>query len=395
MKGKIKLLAVSWFLAWLMAGSAYAGPNVFKLLEDVEMHGFVSSSYSYNFNRPASQTNCGVAPLTGCVRIFDQDDNSFKLDNTELVILKQAREKGDLGFRFDLTFGFSLPEGAQRARSSAVSTANVRGLASPDDDFDLQQSFVSWNVPIGNGLLIDVGKFITHVGAEVFDGYDGWNMNFSRTFVFGWGIPFNHTGIRATYELNPQWTFMLMIANNWEEAGVTDNNTEKSIGGQISYTPFSNVGILLNWFGGNQGTLGSNPGNDNWRNIFDTVIDIGITERLNLQLNADYGSEENGAADGGTAKWYGAAGIVRYDFNRWFSLNVRGAWFRDQDGFRLGAVNNSLREVTITPEFRVLENMVVRFEYRHDESNLGVFEKNSGAGTTHQDTIAFNTLIHF
>lgn len=93
----------------------------------MEIHGFVSSSYSYNFNKPLSQTNCGVAPLTGCTRIFDQDDNSFKLDNTELVFLKETPDVGDIGFRFDLTFGFSLPEGAQRARSSATASVPAGG----------------------------------------------------------------------------------------------------------------------------------------------------------------------------------------------------------------------------------------------------------------------------
>ena len=58
-------------------GSAQAG-SVFKMLEDIESHGFASSSYSYNFNEPVPQSNCGVSPV--CLRIFDQDDNSFKFD---------------------------------------------------------------------------------------------------------------------------------------------------------------------------------------------------------------------------------------------------------------------------------------------------------------------------
>ena len=76
-------------------------------------------------------------------------------------------------------------------------------------------------------------------------------------------------------------------------------------------------------------------------------------------------------------------------------MNVRGAHFNDDDGFRLGAVGNKLWEVTLTPEFRISENMVVRFEYRHDQSNLGVFENSRGVGTSHQDTVAMNALVHF
>ncbi|MDH3257506.1 MAG: porin [Nitrospinota bacterium] len=392
--GRVVLLG----LILLLPGQAWAGKNVFQFFEDMEIHGFVASSYSYNFNKPLTQTNCGVAPLTGCARIFDQDDNSFKLDNTELVFLKETPDVGDIGFRFDLTFGFSLPEGAQRLRSSATSTANgLSPIATADDDFDLQQGYVSWNAPIGNGLQLDLGKFVTHVGAEVFDGYDGWNMNFSRTFVFGWGIPFNHTGLRATYDFTDKLTVMAMLANNWGEAGVSDNNTDKVLGTQIAYSATDTIGILFNWVGGNQGTA-TPPisNNNNWRNIFDIVVDIALTNRLYLQLNADYGAEENAhPVSGGTAKWGGFAGIVRYDFNKWFSMNVRGAHFIDADGFRMGALNNRLWEVTFTPEFRIADNMVIRFEYRHDESNLAVFENSRGLGTSHQDTVAMNALIHF
>lgn len=366
----------------------------------MEIHGFVSSSYSYNFNKPQSQTNCGLT--SGCIRIFDTDDNTFKLDNTELVFLKDVSDVGDIGFRFDLTFGFSLPEVAQRARSNSATDSVGGDVSFADDDFDLQQAYVSWIAPIGNGLQLDFGKFITHVGAEVFEGYDGWNMNFSRTFVFGWGIPFNHTGIRATYELSNQLSVMGMIANNWEEAGVSDNNSEKTFGLQVAYSPTEKVGILLNWAGGNQGALGVVGGNDNWRNIYDIVVDIALTNPLSLQLNADLGTEENAGVNGDTATWWGLAGIVRYDFNKWFSMNVRSAVFKDVDGFRLGGsppspieVNNRLWEITLTPEFRIAENMVVRFEYRHDESNNAVFENSSGTGTSHQDTVAMNALVHF
>ena len=243
---------------------------------------------------------------------------------------------------------------------------------------------------------MDFGKFITHIGAEVFEGYDGWNMNFSRTYIFGWGIPFTHTGLRATYEFTDQLSLMGMIANNWEESGVSDNNSDKTYGIQVAYSPTDKIGILLNWAGGNQGNNTLPSTNSNFRHIYDMVVDIALTNQLSIQLNGDYGTEQNGvAATGETAQWWGYAGITRYDINKWFSMNVRGAYFNDADGFRMGAVNNKMWEVTVTPEFRINENMIVRLEYRHDESNLDVFEDNNGLGTSSQDTIAMNALVHF
>jgi len=57
---------------------------------------------------------------------------------------------------------------------------------------------VSWNAPVGRGLRFDFGEHVTHMGYEVTEGYDGWNDNYSRSFLFGYTIPFTHTGLKAT-----------------------------------------------------------------------------------------------------------------------------------------------------------------------------------------------------
>ena len=101
--------------------------------------------------------------------------DTFKFDTGELVLKKDATNIGDVGFRTDLSFGFSSPKTNKATGTNGAST---------DDDFDLQIGFVQYNAPIGKGLLIDFGKFATHVGAEVMDGYDGWNYTFSRSFLF-------------------------------------------------------------------------------------------------------------------------------------------------------------------------------------------------------------------
>jgi hypothetical protein len=376
-------------LILLLPGQALAGKNVFKFFEDMEIHGFVSTSYSYNTNTPASQTNCG---LTGnCLRIFDQDDNSFKLDIAELVFLKETPDAGDIGFRVDLAFGFSLPEVEQSAASSPV-IPRPGTNASGHDDFNLQQAFVSWNAPVGNGLQLDMGKFITHIGSEVIEGYDGWNWNFSRSFLFGLTIPFIHTGIRTSYEFNDQWSAMASVSNGFA-VGETDTNKAKTLGLQLGYNPTDNVGILANWIGGNE------PGNSDFLSVWDFVIDVGATNELSLQANIVFGSHENAGAGFSTAKWWGYALYGRYDFSKLFSLNVRGEYLNDSDGFATGGfggtVGTNLWEFTITPEFRIHNNFVVRLEYRHDDASTLAFEDSNGNGTGSQDTVSFNALVHF
>src|SRR5215510_5232066 len=127
--------------------------------EQITLDGFVSTTYSYNFNRPADRINR--------FRVFDFDDNTFKIDVAELVVQKAVSGVGEAGFRIDLEAGGSIPR---------VSSAT--GLfrdSSEAEDFDLQQAFVSYVAPVGRGLRFDFGKFVTHHGYEVIEGYDGYN----------------------------------------------------------------------------------------------------------------------------------------------------------------------------------------------------------------------------
>jgi hypothetical protein len=126
----------------------------------IQVNGFVSASYSYNFNRPDTRTNT--------LRVFDFDDNTFKIDVFELVAQKPASNPRDAGFRADLAFGGSIPRVSAAAGMSAY-------------DVDLQQAYASYIAALGSGLRLDAGKFITPFGYEVIEGYDGWNDHATRS----------------------------------------------------------------------------------------------------------------------------------------------------------------------------------------------------------------------
>jgi hypothetical protein len=367
-------LFISIFLALGLASTAHANAAL-ELIKDIEVHGFASSSYSYNLNEPNDNLNN--------FRVYDDDDNSFKFDTGELVIKKDASNIGDVGFRTDLTYGFSNP---RTNKSSGGANA-----ATTDDDFDLQIAYVQYNAPIGNGLLIDFGKFATHVGAEVMDGYDGWNYNFSRSFLFNFG-PFTHTGVRMQYAVSDTVGVLAMVSNGIDNQ--TDNNSAKGFGGQISWAPVDNVSLYFNYFGTAEDQTGDTNNNQDLRNFYDVVADIGVCKNVSLNLNFVYGAEKNALGADLDAEWWGFSGIVRYDVNEWFSLNFRGQVFDDQDGARTSTVQE-LTAFTITPEVRINNNMVVRAEYRHDNSSANTFTDNDSTATDTQDTFAFNALFYF
>ena len=83
---------------------------------------------------------------------------------------------------------------------------------------------------------------------------------------------------------------------------------------------------------------------------------------------------------------------MKYDFSDLFGIAVRGEYFNDADGVRTG-VDQKVKEITITPEFRVAKNLIIRPEYRHDWSNKKVFDSRHTNGTKKsQDTIALGVM---
>ena len=96
----------------------------------------------------------------------------------ELVVQKPVSQPGGWGFRTDITAGQSVP---RIAASNGLFRNDETGEAG---NFDIHQLFVSYIAPLGKGLRLDVGKYVTHMGYEVIEGYDGWNDNATRSFLF-------------------------------------------------------------------------------------------------------------------------------------------------------------------------------------------------------------------
>ena len=77
---------------------------------------------------------------------------------------------------------------------------------------------------------------------------------------------------------------------------------------------------------------------------------------------------------------------------RFFSASIRGEYFNDEDGVRTG-IPQKLKEITITPEFRVAKNLILRPEYRHDWSDKDGFDsKNTTFSKKNQDTVSLGMM---
>lgn len=347
------------------------------IIKDVKANGFVSTAYNYNFNDPDSR-RINFRP-------FNENDDSFNLDVAELVFQKDAAKEGDIGFRTDIMYGYTIPKAI---RSSWPGVA-----PSADDDVDIQQAYVRYVAPVGNGLALDLGKFITEMGAEVIEGYDAWNYNYSRSLLFYYTIPFTHTGLRGTYKFNDKVSLIGQIVNGWDN--VADNNNGKTLCAHLMLTPMANTTLSLKLITGPEQTNNT----DNIRDVYNINLTTNPIDKLTFNLDLVFGAEEsdpNNIANPNTdSEWSGVAGIVRYAASERYAINVRAEIFEDEDGARTGT-QQDMWEVTVTPEFTIKKNLVVRPEYRHDASDKKVFDKgDKTADKKTQDTVAINVFFYF
>jgi hypothetical protein len=320
-------------------------------LNGFQFGGLVYGSYNYNFNSPDSGSNN--------MRIFDQNHNDFTMDLLQLEVSKET-ESG-VGFHAVLDYG------------------ETAGLIQSDwggdlaHNFEVQQAYMTYTFGIGNGIEMKFGKFATLLGGEVIE--SPYNPNVSRSFMFGYAIPFTHTGVLFSTALNDNISLTAGVVNGWDN--VRDNNNGKTFLGSLGLE-FGDLAWTFNGvFGAEDDDSGSSK-----TGVFDTVLTYSPMENVDLLANFDYGtaSEQVGGDD---ADWTGLSGIVTLgggllneSLADW-SFALRGEWFSDPDGYRTG-IEQDLREVTGTFKWQMTENLQARLEFRHDWSNKDVFHDGGG-----------------
>jgi maltoporin len=177
----------------------------------------------------------------------------------------------------------------------------------------------------------------------------------------------------------------LFVVNGWDNA--SDNNTGKSVGVSVNVSAGDPFSAYINYL---QGPEQADNNHDS-RSLLDLVATIKPIKPLSIILNYDAGQEDHLSASGGTAKWSGIAGIVKYDINDTYSVAVRAESFDDKDGVRTGTVQK-LTEETVTLDVRLNGGIIVRPEYRHDSSDKESFD--NGKKKT-QHTIALGVMYRW
>jgi hypothetical protein len=338
-----------------------ANNGILGFFRSTEITGFVDAYYGYNFNSP---------PIDTQLRNFDTRHNQFSFNLAEIALEKKPTPESRVGFRTDLNFG------------PTADIVNSLEPAGSETFRHLQQAYVSYLAPVGNGLQIDAGKFVTQHGAEVIETKDNWN--YSRSLMFALAIPYYHFGVRASYPVNDKVSLGGFLVNGWNN--VFDNNTSKTVGLQAIIKPTSKFTWIQNYMAGPEQTGNS----DDWRQLFDTTVMYTVNDKLSLMANYDYGFDR---LSGARVHWQGIAAYAKIQANDWYAFSPRFEWYDDHDGFTTG-LPQTVKDITLTSEHKI-KGLITRLEYRRDFSDQDFFLKSSNRIVRAQSTLTFGLVYAF
>jgi hypothetical protein len=370
----------------------------------ITLSGYVDTSYTEQFagtSAPFAQAaavgktanSLTGATSTANLRQFDLNANGFNLNAVKLALEQALPDKNEwaAGFRIDLMAG----------SDASVLSATDPGLGA-SSSFFVEQALVKFRIPVGNGLDIYAGKFVTFLGYEVIE--SPANLNFSRGLLFTNAIPLTNTGVYADYKFNSTLEGKLAVVDGWNDStsvASTDPNTKytfggKSLMGQLNINAPGNNANLTSSFiytpdgGNNLGTVGGAGDNgtvivyDLWGNWNPTFVK---DSALTLGFNGDFGynsaagnpinSTLGGPASFGATDWYGVALYSSYKFSKVFTLSGRLEWLGEsaapgtpigsgQKFQGTGGSHTNDYEATLTASFSIWDNLLTRAEYRHD-----------------------------
>jgi hypothetical protein len=359
----------------------------------VKLSGYVDAGYSYNFTGSANQSQVNSRAVTDSAARGDFNLYAFKIALEKALT---SENKAQAGFRADVIIG----EDANylKSRDSANSTIDNTDLDS--NALYLEQAYAQFRIPIGNGWDWKVGKFVSILGYEVIE--RPANMNITYGLLFQNAYTFNYTGVLTSYRFDDYLDAKLGVANG---ANSDNNTTVNNNGDAVTVLASLNVtapGGNANWSnnftyetgaanntsvsltGSSYPVAGqTNPSGpsyiyNSWGNWAPKFADDKLLFAFDSVLGAY--SPGNGPA-GGATTWYGAGAYAKYQFNDWFYLASRGEYFGGDNLNKVysttqtGATRNTAGlnwwEYTITAGFNVIDNLLIRAEYRLDwGSNL-------------------------
>jgi len=364
----------------------------------IKLSGYVDAGYAYNFTGSGNQSNVGARFGSDTAQRGD-----FNLYAVKIALEKAltSENKAQAGFRTDVMIGEDASYFINRTAQGVSNTNNN------SNSLFLEQAYVSIRAPVGNGWDFKVGKFASILGYEVMERPANMNTTFGLLFNV---MPLYYTGVLSSYKFDDYLDGKLGVVNGSN----SDNNTTTNPNGSDGCAVLAALNVTAP--GGNANWSNNfqySTGNDNNTSVSSTSTSMSTeaasstnlgnvsaytliyntwgnwapkfaNDKLLFAFNALLGNSSGSSSTVGNinSTWYGAGAYAKYQFNDWFSLCSRGEYLGSNNTLAAGnngsastpsgttpttyATGESNWEYTITAGFNVIDNLLIRAEYRLD-----------------------------
>lgn len=376
--GQEKKLAPGWLSldgsVGLLDQEIEQGKSAVEKALGITIGGFLDTSYTWSSNRPRSPSN-----IAG--RYFDKDHNKIVFNNFNVTLEKPEK---DWGVGFKLVGDFGRTGELLREATFWGPTLNRESSA------ELREAFLTFTLPLGEGLQVKAGKFVTLLGTEILPAPGAYNDNISRSFLFNFAVPLTHTGMLLSYPLHKTLSVSIGPVTGWDST--RDINGQPSVLGAITFTPAGIFSLTSSAIYGPEQRHNSGSKRFTWSN----VATLKPMEPLTLLLEYTYGREEKVTPSLRDAKWQGLGAIASYNWTDRFNTALRGEVFVDDDGVRTGFGRDfSLVEITLTGSYKFTKMLLGRVEVRQDWADRRFFQRRATGADKEQTTFAIQAMYTF
>ncbi len=232
-------------------------------------------------------------------------------------------------------------------------------------------------IKLMDNLWLDAGVFSSHIGIEGAIGPD--NPNLSRSLV-AHNSPFFESGAKLSYQANEQWFFSFLVLNGWQN--IADNNDNKAIGTQITYTPNDKLTLNSSSYFGEGNNAPSQI--ESFRYFHNFYVIWNATDRIYSAFAFDFGGDK--LATRGTDEylnWWGTALLLNYYVNDFWTVTGRLEYFHDPERVILNIfpAEHKISGISLGADFSPVKNAFLRFEAKWLNATEDIFEQSDSEVT--------------
>lgn len=322
----------------------------------------------------------------------NSDSFNFYIDQVELDLNKTFGE--NIRIRADLDFGRGL-SGTLRTTGGA--------------NFNLEQGYVTANIPIGNGLEFLIGRFNTPIGLESVDRNENIALSFSNLYRFL--RPHNTTGMKLYYAFNDLFDWHIYAVNNLGDlivpnggAGFTDTPIP-SYGTRFGFTwgekGKENV-IGLSYAGGPEAAMRGANLMRHFTHIGDLDFSFHVTDAFIIAGEGMYRQDNSAGAcpvgltaaaafAGSNCRAFSGTLTFAYNFNETWGGWFRYGYLHDLQG-NYTNFDQQIHDFTLGAAYQITEGAKLKMEYRLD---LALLSNLNGGGKAYNNAFALEFAYNF